>query len=85
MIISKDIKAESNLYYLGAILIGIIDKHQPSSNKINLEPVKVDFFQAFQEMKQQEDISINSFILTIDWLFLLKIIKLNGKFIEKCS
>ena len=76
MIISKDINPERDFYYLGAKIIEILSKS---------EKKKYDFFLAFEELKSNENISINLFTLTLDWLFLLGAIEKSEKgFITKC-
>ncbi len=87
MIISRDINPKKNIYYLGALLIQILDKNLPEYDLKGGKDRRsqIDFFQAFQEFKTKENISISLFIFIIDWLFLLGIIELNGKFIKRCS
>lgn len=62
MIVSKDISPERDFYYLGAKTIKIL-----SSNKDN----KMDFFKVYSELNRSEKISINLFVLTLDWLYLI--------------
>ncbi|MBF0274193.1 MAG: hypothetical protein HQK84_03065 [Nitrospinae bacterium] len=76
MILGKDIQPERKLYYLGAIVLEIIR---------NAPEKKLRFFDIFQELKQQENISMNLFSLTLDWLFLLGAINNNEDGIEICS
>jgi hypothetical protein len=76
MIISKDINPERDYYYLGAKVIEILSTR---------EEKKFDFFSAFEELKSSENISINLFTLTLDWLFLIGAIDKSEKgFITKC-
>lgn len=76
MIISKDINPERDFYYLGAKTIQIL-----SSNKDD----KMDFFSVFHALKKSEDISLNLFILTLDWLFIIGAINESHKgYIVKC-
>jgi len=76
MIVSKDINPERDFYYLGAKTIEIL-----SSSKDK----RLDFFNVFEILKNTEDISINLFILTLDWLFILGVIDNSQKgYIIKC-
>lgn len=76
MIVSKDINPERDCYYLGAKLIDVLSKEKST---------KVDFFDAYQKINHSEDVSINLFSLTLDWLYLLGVIENSEKgFIKKC-
>lgn len=75
MIINKDNNPEREIYHLGGLLIEILSE---SSD------VKTDFFQAFQSLNNRVRVSINLFTLTVDWLFLLGVVKSDGKYIERC-
>jgi hypothetical protein len=76
MIISKDINPAKDYYFLGAKIIEILSK---SGSKT------YDFFSAYEELKSSENISINLFTLTLDWLFIIGAIDNSEKgFITKC-
>ena len=75
MIISKDINPEDDIYFLGSQLIELLDSYSEE---------KVDFFDAFQKMNIENNISINLFSLVLDWLFLLGIVKSEKRFVVKC-
>jgi hypothetical protein len=76
MIVSRDINPERDFYYLGAKTIEIL------SSK---EDEKVDFFYLFDALKASEDISLNLFMLTLDWLFIIGAIDKSYKgYIVKC-
>lgn len=76
MIISKDINPERDFYYLGAKTIEIL-----SSSEDN----RMDFFSVFDSLKSSEDISLNLFTLTLDWLFIIGAINKSHKgYIVKC-
>jgi uncharacterized protein YueI len=76
MIISKDINPERDYYYLGAKVIEILSKSDVK---------KHDYFSTFEELKSSENISINLFTLTLDWLFILGAIEKSERgFITKC-
>jgi hypothetical protein len=76
MLLPEDINPTNTLYYNGAIAI----------NAINSSELKnIDFFELYEKLKASNQISFQSYIFALDWLYLLGSIKLgsNGK-IEKC-
>lgn len=76
MIISKDINPERDFYYLGGKTIEIL---------FSTEDEKMDFFSVFDALKSSEDISLNLFTLTLDWLFIIGAInKSQEGYIIKC-
>jgi hypothetical protein len=76
MIINKNINPERDLYYLGGILIDVLQ------NKDNKE---VDYMDLYALMNNEKEITINLYSLTLDWLFILGLVAKgeNGK-IKKC-
>lgn len=76
MILDKDINPERSLYYLGGKVI---------EELIEIKGKKVDFLSLYNKVNNKTNISMQLFILTIDWLFLLEIINSdeNGV-IKKC-
>jgi len=75
MIIGKDIKPERQIYHLGALLIEIL-QDIPNRN--------IELFDVFEQMNNYETVSMNAFILTLDWLFLLGAITNDRGRIIKC-
>lgn len=75
MIVSQDNHPQRQLYYLGAKTLGMLRRKGGTS----------DFFEAYQELKNAEDISIMLFILTLDWLYLLGVVKAEKGWITQCS
>lgn len=75
MIISKDISPERDLYYLGGKVIELL------SNSKNDD---LSFFDIYENIKNNEDISLKLYTLTLDWLYILGIISKieNGKIIK---
>lgn len=75
MIISKDINPERDFYYLGAKVIEILSV--PENESFLLIDV-------YETIKKVENISLNLFILTLDWLFISGVISEieNGKIIK---
>ncbi len=76
MIIDKNINPERDLYYLGGILIEVLQ------NKDNNE---VDYMDLYTLLNNKQNISINLYSLTLDWLFILGLITKGAKGkIKKC-
>lgn len=75
MIIGKDINPQKQIYYLSALIIKELNNTKASA---------VDSFNIYHKIKRKEDISINLYLLSLDWLFLLGAIKQNKNKIEKC-
>lgn len=76
MIIDKNTNPERDVYYLGGVLIDIL------AQKRNNE---IDYLELYKQFKQKQEITINLYSLTLDWLFILGVISKgeNGK-IKKC-
>lgn len=75
MIISKDTNPERELYYLGALVIDVLN---------SFSTTEVDLLDAFQKLNEKEKVSMNLFALTLDWLFMLGLVKSNQSNLEKC-
>lgn len=76
MILSKDISPERNLYFLGGRVLKELQ---------SMRGGKIDFLELFQKLNNEKEISVQLFVLTIDWLYLLGAVKNNKKGeIEKC-
>lgn len=75
MITDQNSHPQRQLYYLGAKVLELLNEGHNS----------VEFFQAYQQLKKNEKISIKLFTLTLDWLFLLGVISLEKGIIKKCS
>ena len=75
MIVSKDTNPKKDLYYLGALVIEVLGSFSTET---------VDLLDAFQKLNQKEKVSMNLFALTLDWLFMLGLVKSNQGHLEKC-
>lgn len=75
MIINKNTNPQKDLYYIGALLIDILNDSRQQ---------KIEFFKIFQILNEKEKISINLFVLAIDWLFLMKIVDFKKGEVIKC-
>jgi predicted CoA-binding protein len=65
MIVSKDINPERDVYYLGAKVIEVISSL----------PQEVDFFDVYKLINSSEEVSMNLYALTLDWLYIIGIIE----------
>lgn len=75
MIIDKNINPERDLYYLGGVLIDVLAK---KNNK------EIDYMDLYTQFNQKQEITINLYSLTLDWLFILGLVTKgeNGKIIK---
>lgn len=76
MIIDKNTNPEKDLYFLGGVLIDILDK---------TDKPQIDYLDLFVLFNQKREITFNLYSLTLDWLFILGLVTKgeNGK-IKKC-
>jgi len=76
MIINRDTNPERSLYYVGSV---VLRELKESSNK------ELDFLQLYKSLKENIDISMNLFTLSLDWLYLNGIIEMKEGNIVQCS
>lgn len=74
MLIPDNIHPEQTIYFNGAYVLKAIQKHRV-----------MNILDLFIETKNEQDMTMPVFVLCLDWLFLLNLIKLNdsGK-VELC-
>ena len=76
MIVSIDIKPDRDLYFLGSKVIEVL---------IDSYDKKVDYFELFQKVNSEIEISLNLYTLVLDWLFIIGVIKnAENRLIERC-
>lgn len=75
MIIGKDIMPERQIYRLGALLLEVLGEMPDRT---------IMLFDVFERMNSHETVSMNAFILTLDWLFILGAITNDKRRIVKC-
>jgi hypothetical protein len=74
MLVPDNIHPENTIYYNGAIVLDFIQK-----NKI------MSVVDLYLRVVDERNMSISVFILSLDWLFLIDVIRLNEKYgIELC-
>lgn len=75
MLLPDNIHPENSIYYNGAFVIESLKKDK-SYKMLDL----------YQEVKLKKQMSFSVFILCLDWLYLLDVVKINPKDeIELCS
>ena len=74
MIISKDLNPERHVYYIGGLILNLIKTQK-----------EIDFFDIFQKINKKNNISLNLYTLSLDWLYLLGLINQKEGKITKCS
>lgn len=75
MIISQNTNPKREIYYLGALAIEVLNKH----NK------KIHLFDLFEKVIEKEEISMKLFLFVLDWLYLIDSIKQENGVIKLCS
>jgi len=76
MIVDKNINPERDLYYLGGKLIEALSQKRKN---------EIDYLELYRLFNKKENVSINLYSLTLDWLFVSGVITKGetGK-IKKC-
>lgn len=75
MIIGKDVHPKRKIYYFGALILEALDSHP------NRE---VLFDDVFEDVKKHHQISIELFMLSLDWLYMLNAIEGKDGKVIKC-
>ncbi len=75
MIIGYDTKPELQIYQLGASCLEILRDNGGRSIRL---------LDVFAMLKESETVTMNSFMLTLDWLFLLGAIEIQKGRVVKC-
>lgn len=75
MIIGQNTKPERQIYRLGALLLDAIGRSdQPA-----------ELFDLYENTKRLEPVSVNAFLLALDWLFILGAVVSDDGRVIKCS
>jgi hypothetical protein len=76
MIINSNITPDRDLYYLGGKVIEVL---------VSNEEQEVDYFDLFQKVNKELNISLNLYTLVLDWLFIIGVINnAENGLIKKC-
>jgi hypothetical protein len=76
MIVNSSITPDKEIYYLGAICIEILNEFENN--------IHIDIFDFFELFQVKEKITMNLFLLILDWLFVLGLIDNKNGVIKKC-
>jgi hypothetical protein len=75
MLLPDNIHPDNSIYYNGAFVIESLKKE-----------TCYQMFDLYQEVKEKKQMSFSIFVLCLDWLYLLEVVKFNTKGeIELCS
>lgn len=75
MIINKDIRPERKIYYIGALVIDVLKENEEDS---------INHLSVFEKLQEKESVTVEVFMLALDWLFLLGAVKLEQGILKKC-
>lgn len=75
MIASKNTTPDKDIYYVGALVLEMLEEVDTNS---------VDFFLVYSQVKSKYDLSMGIFSLALDWLFLLGVVDSKKGKIIKC-
>lgn len=70
MLLPKDINPENSIYYYGGVVL---------KQLLSINDNQEDIINLYHSIKSTDDISITSFSLTLDWLYLIGSVKINNK------
>ncbi|MET3696660.1 hypothetical protein SAMN05877753_10395 [Bacillus oleivorans] len=62
MLLPEDINPELSIYYNGSVILHFL-----------LEKKNIDLITLYKHVKNENDMSLNTFMLSLDWLFLANI------------
>lgn len=75
MLLPDNIHPENSIYYNGAFVIESLKQNQ-----------KIKLLDLYQEVKAKQSMSFSIFILCLDWLYLIDVVRINNlDEIELCS
>ncbi len=75
MIIAKEINPANSLYYVGSLIIKELSDSSTNS---------IDFMDIYQILHKTQQISLNIFTLSLDWLFLNNVVEFKEGEIKRC-
>lgn len=68
MLLPDNILPELSIYYIGALVLDELKRQNGQQ-----------LYHLYQNIKSRNDISFPSFILSLDWLYLIDVAETNGK------
>jgi hypothetical protein len=74
MLLPKNTNPAYSIYFYGAVVLNVL---------LNIQEEAIEFAKLFQEVNKNKKISIQAFVLSLDWLYLIGAIKVTpeGKII----
>lgn len=70
MILPTDTRPELSLYFIGAKLLGVLQK---------FEQGRGNFLDVYRALREEVDVSLKLYQLTLDWLFLINAAIVNSE------
>lgn len=74
MLLPSNIKPENSIYYNGAI---VLKKLQDSGSQ--------DILSLYSSVRNFKNMTFAFFLLCLDWLFLIGVVRINNQMVELCS
>jgi ABC-three component (ABC-3C) system Middle Component 6 len=74
MLLPDNIHPENSIYYNGGIVLNVI---QNNSN--------IEILELFQLVKKVRNMSFTTFVLSLDWLYLIDVAVLENEKVKLCS
>lgn len=74
MLLPDNIHPENSIYYNGGIVLNVI---QNNSN--------IEMLELFQLVKKVRNMSFTTFVLSLDWLYLIDVAVLENEKVKLCS
>ena len=75
MIVGRDTKPERQIYNLGAQLLGVLGDTSGTT---------VELYPTYENLNARQGVSVNAFLLALDWLFLIGAVSNDDGRIKKC-
>lgn len=76
MLVSNEINPSNSVYYIGGLILGVLEQKTSPT---------FDFLDLYQEINKSKKVSLQLFLYSMDWLYLLKKIEINSKgYLRKC-
>ncbi|WP_143959141.1 ABC-three component system middle component 6 [Litoribacter populi] len=75
MILSKEVKPDRKLYFTGALVLETLREEVENT---------VEYLDLYLKVKARKNMSLQSFILTLDWLYILGAVKNENGKLKKC-
>ncbi len=75
MLLPDNIHPELSIYYNGSLVLQELKEKERQS-----------FFDLYQKLKNNSDMSLPTFILTLDWLYLIELAQIDNEgWVQLCS